>query len=432
MKVIYLLVSAVILMSSVVWAVPIDKGDLVVVEELYARAGISMDNVKIIENTSYFKLELYPSPEVTAYNAKNRKLRGIQVFINENGRVVSLTIRQDDENKKLRDLTGIDKLENLEYLDLFDNAISNLEPLTSLKKLKGIDLAGNSITNVKPLAGLVDLLYLDLDYQLISDVAALSGLSRLEMFECEGCKLKSLSGIEGMKSLKHLTLYATESNSIEELRGLSGLIRIRMRIGNVEDFTPLANKLKLTHLRTGGGAGSNSDFMSTLINLEELNMVENNFDYIPDLSPLKKLKILSLSGTKLKRIENLNSLSDLEILRLKRNFLLTKIEGLNGLTSLKELDLKDSAIKKMENLDLPFLEKLDLSGTDITKLENMKGVPNLEYLKIYDTNIEKLEGYLDTPMLFKIQANYTTKFSRDNASSIEFLKRREREYYNLD
>jgi hypothetical protein len=39
----------------------------------------------------------------------------------------------------------------------------------------------------------------------------------------------------------------------------------------------------------------------------------------------------------------------------------------------------------MENLNLPKLEKLDLSKTDVAKMENMGGMPNLRFLEIYDT-----------------------------------------------
>jgi Leucine-rich repeat (LRR) protein len=433
MKIINLLVFvSVALMTSLAWAAPIDEGDLEVVEMLYARAGISMDKVKITENVNYLKVALFPSHRVVAYGKNNKKMRGLHVYSNEEGRVIYLKIYQGEEEKKLKDLSGISKLDQLEYLHLFNNNISDLTPLSKLVNLKGLDVSSNTVTSVKQLSGLVNLVYLDLNYQTITDLSYLSGLKNLEMIECEGCKLKSLSGLEGMRNLKYLTLYATESNSIEELRGLSNLIRIRMRIGDVKDFTPLANKLKLTHLRTGGGAGSNSNFMSTLIHLEELNMVENNFGYIPDLSEFKKLKELSLSGTKLKRIENLNSLSNLEVLRLARNPLLTKIEGLTGLASLKELDLKGSAINKMENLNLPNLEKLDISKTDIIKMENMGGMPNLVFLDMYDTKIKKIEGYLDAPNLIYVQTEYTREFSKNNKAAINFLDKRDKARYTWD
>jgi hypothetical protein len=85
----------------------------------------------------------------------------------------------------------------------------------------------------------------------------------------------------------------------------------------------------------------------------------------------------------------------------------------------------------MENLNLPRLEKLDLSKTDVAKMENMGGMPNLRFLEIYDTKIKLIEGYLEAPALTDIEAEYTPEFSNNNSKAIDFLDKRKKDTYSF-
>jgi len=76
------------------------------------------------------------------------------------------------------------------------------------------------------------------------------------------------------------------------------------------------------------------------------------------------IKILDLTHVTCRKLENLDNLTTLQKLCLRQN-LITKIENLEKLSSLQELDLYDNQISKMENLNLPSLEKLDLSFNEI-------------------------------------------------------------------
>jgi Leucine-rich repeat (LRR) protein len=204
-----------------------------------------------------------------------------------------------------------------------------------------------------------------------------------------------------------------------------------VNVGNVVDFSPLAGKLKLEYLRVKGGKGKDLSFLKTLTNLREFYLSGNKFNYIPDLSELKKVESASLSSTEISKITGLGGLSDLKHLELRNNKYLTKIEGLEDLVNLNSLDLTGSAIKRMENLNLPKLGSLNISRTDITKMENMSGMPNLYYLEIYDTKIEKIEGYLEAPSLTNVETDYTYEFSKNNEEAIKFLSKRRKSAYGF-
>lgn len=59
---------------------------------------------------------------------------------------------------------------------------------------------------------------------------------------------------------------------------------------------------------------------------------------------------VDLNHFRLRQIESLEVLTQVEVLCLRWNFL-KKIENLNTLTTLKELELYDNQITKIENLD---------------------------------------------------------------------------------
>ena len=70
---------------------------------------------------------------------------------------------------------------------------------------------------------------------------------------------------------------------------------------------------------------------------------------------------LDFQHCKIRKIENLESLTRIETLGFRWNFL-KKIENLDHLTTLQELELYDNQISKIENLDgLVNLRMLDLS-----------------------------------------------------------------------
>lgn len=71
--------------------------------------------------------------------------------------------------------------------------------------------------------------------------------------------------------------------------------------------------------------------------------------------------IVELIGCRLRQIEGLEGLNQIETLNMRQN-LIRKIENLAPLTTLKHLDLYDNHIEKIEGLDsLVQLKHLDIS-----------------------------------------------------------------------
>ena len=70
------------------------------------------------------------------------------------------------------------------------------------------------------------------------------------------------------------------------------------------------------------------------------------------------LQYLDLTNCRLRKIENLDHLKNLETLLLRQN-LITKVEGLKNLESLKHLDLYGNQIKRVDASELNSLTNLE-------------------------------------------------------------------------
>ena len=83
-----------------------------------------------------------------------------------------------DENQ-IRDLSPLTGLTNLNLLNLSKNQISDTKPLTKLPNLTELYLNKNQISDTKPLAALTKLSWLELEDNQIGDIKPLTGLTNL-------------------------------------------------------------------------------------------------------------------------------------------------------------------------------------------------------------------------------------------------------------
>lgn len=135
----------------------------------------------------------------------------------------------DVADKGISDITGLEFATNLKELDLRDNPITDLRPLTNLTTLKGLYLSSifpsTPTLDLCPLANLINLEELTLENSKVADIRPLARFKKLQIL-----------------NLSH--------NNISDLRPLTGLTELRiLRIsGNpIEDSTPLSG-LNLTNL----------------------------------------------------------------------------------------------------------------------------------------------------------------------------------------
>ncbi|CAL5985001.1 leucine-rich_repeat domain-containing protein [Hexamita inflata] len=72
-------------------------------------------------------------------------------------------------NCELKRINGVEKMGQLNSLNLYDNQINNVEPLRGMTGLTYLRLYKNKVVNVEPLRGLTGLTDLNLEQNLVQD-----------------------------------------------------------------------------------------------------------------------------------------------------------------------------------------------------------------------------------------------------------------------
>ena len=135
----------------------------------------------------------------------------------------------DVAGKGIFDLTGLEFATNLRELDLRDNPITDLRPLTNLTTLKGLylsDIFPNTPTlDLRPLAKLINLEDLTLENSRVSDISPLARLKKLEILHLSHNDISDLRPLTGLRELRQLRI---RGNPIKDLTPLSGLKLIHL------------------------------------------------------------------------------------------------------------------------------------------------------------------------------------------------------------
>ena len=139
----------------------------------------------------------------------------------------------------ISDLTGLEFAINLTYLDLGDNSLTDISPLTQLTKLTQLALDNNSVADISALAWLTKLTQLTLANNSIVDILPLARLTSLEQLLLGN---NAISDISPIAELTNLKLVYLEDNNIKDVSPLTGLVHLKavhLAGNSVSDLSPL-------------------------------------------------------------------------------------------------------------------------------------------------------------------------------------------------
>lgn len=183
-----------------------------------------------------------------------------------------------------------------------------------------------------------------------------------------------------------LKLLILSNNKINSLYFIKSLPKLKVLVLT-------NNKLKTL----SGSDQSNGGGLSTLPDLEYLDMSFNELTDLSGLSTtnnLAQLKILRLANNKINRINGLTNLPKLFEVDLNKNFIkhIDKTSFLipNVISNLK---LEDNYIKSLTNIEsLQCITKLSLNGnkfTEFNEIDRLIYLPFLEELSLFNTPLSK-------------------------------------------
>ena len=137
---------------------------------------------------------------------------------------------------------------NLTRLNLYNNQITDIKPLSGFTKVTELNLSNNQISDITPLSGLTNLTKLDLKSNRITDITPLSGLINLTKLYLFNNRITDITPLSGLTNLTKLYLYNNLITDITPLLGLTNLTKLYLFNNLITDITPLSGLTNLTKL----------------------------------------------------------------------------------------------------------------------------------------------------------------------------------------
>ncbi|CAL6002400.1 Conserved_hypothetical protein [Hexamita inflata] len=224
----------------------------------------------------------------------------------------------------------------------------------------------------------------------------------------------NLTHIHYVTSLTKLSMQECGLKNVDQISSLINLEDLDICLNRNVDFSPLYQLKSITKLTMLYSGLTNIDQIKQLINLEVLNISNNQLLSIDTISLLVNLKELNISYNKQIDISPLKDLVGLIKLNMNRCEL-TQLSALKHLINLQTLDISyNSDINITELQYLKNLTHLNLNCCNLVSIYVLKPLVNLEYLNISFNNIVYLDANLNEMANIKVlylQWNSISDFS---------------------
>lgn len=303
------------------------------------------------------------------------------ISFRELNRITSIEVIRKDNEKEFIDLTGLEILKNLEYIEFSGFYLKELEILGNLKKIvhlhckiyndkipdffpKGIRDLGLSdsffIENIDNIDCYPNLYSINLDNNSISTIPKFNNLKLLTFLSM---KKNFLSNIYFMKEMKNLFSLIINNNFVYKLDALESLEKLEILYAN-------SNRVQI---------------IPCIKNLVELNLDDNPIMKLENLDKMPFLEKISLNNCGLFSFPNLTS-SNLKTLSLNNNNL--ENISMNANNKILELNLSNNFFKNLDFLKkFPFLEKIYINQNEISNLQKISFLKNKKEIYINNQNI---------------------------------------------
>ncbi|CAL5990413.1 Conserved_hypothetical protein [Hexamita inflata] len=201
---------------------------------------------------------------------------------------------------ELKNANGIEKMKQLQFLNLQSNQITSVQGVGELRNLKELYLNSNQIQNVQELKGLINLTYLQLSSNQLTSVQELKGLTNLTYLHLGSNQLTSVQGVGELRNLNTLYLYSNQIIDIQDLRTLVNLKELQLQSNKIVEINSLRDLKNLNQLLLHQNLISNIQALSTLVNLTRLDLDNNQIADINALRDLRNLKTLYINANQIR------------------------------------------------------------------------------------------------------------------------------------
>ena len=177
-----------------------------------------------------------------------------------------------EDHGGITNISGIEYCSSLAHVDLFENDIRDVGPMSNLTSILTIELGYNHTTNLSPLAGLTNLFYLGITQNGITDISFVSGLislrelyaaynpiadlgplgalTNLEVLALANCVTTNLAPVGSLTQLREIYILESSFSDISSLAALTNLYRAHLSGNEITDLQALVDNA------AAGGLGS--------------------------------------------------------------------------------------------------------------------------------------------------------------------------------
>jgi len=307
----------------------------------------------------YNAIKLHFETEGFKYNLNENQL-SITVSEEELNEIQELNLK-GTEGAKISDATGIESFTNLKKINLANNNITDITPLSNLDSLVSIDISNNPNVN----------LYNKTNVQ---------------------CYLPNQTGLE------ELYISSTNNSDISFVSKLTNLNILDVSNNGISVLTPLKSLKNIQVLNVSNNTAITTiDDLLSLISLKDLNISTTGItsllhsDYEYDVFEYGIFVLTSLQSL---NVEN-NKLSIEPVYKTYTN---SDYEEEVYLKSLKKLNFNYTQQSNVDYYGLAKLENLThlyMKGNDIYYIsEDITSLKHLEYINLADNNIEDISGFV--------------------------------------
>lgn len=174
------------------------------------------------------------------------------------------------EDKRLKDISGLEECTKMETLDLAYNEIEDINALSNMKSLKMLDLSANSIKDYSPLENSGNLMTLKLQRSNFENVCFDRGFKNVECLDIFASKNVDINEVSKLINVTTLILTSTKLTDISAMNKMVQLVDLNLSYNKISDFTAL----------------------QSLINLEILDIADNPVEKLLDFKEFKSLKTI--------------------------------------------------------------------------------------------------------------------------------------------
>ncbi|CAL6090367.1 Conserved_hypothetical protein [Hexamita inflata] len=283
----------------------------------------------------------------------------------------------------LNNIIGVEKMSQLESIDLSGNNLVKCEVLKDMKKLKAINLTNNKVIDLKHIKQYIQYQNVLVSKQAKPRIADYKQYLGQEATDAQVQEM--VAEMEENAVSNEEIIHDTEMQQKYKDKVKNGVLEInRDQSLKSTEFTDLIGNNKVTELRVTSCQNIMLDRCPKSV--QSLTINKCNLKDINGIQVMTQLTQLNLSLNQISDISLLAPLTNLISLDLGQN----NIECTSVLSNLKQLvslDLSENLIADLSSLrDLLNLQILDVSYNNLKSLNDLQSLSNTTHLNITQTN----------------------------------------------